>query len=386
MPEKSAFLKPFLAFCGLVFILLLTNLPLMAQEEESVRVQAVFFYSPTCPHCHLVINDVLTPLKMQYGGQLQLVGINTSQKAGVELFAAMHTAFNVPDERKGVPALVVGDIALVGSAEIPEQLPDLITEGLAAGGIGWPDIPGLREAVPNLPPSVGEVDGETAVTARTQSPHTSTEDSSNTLLENEVEINLTQPPSDPIGMAIAWGVAAFLALAFLYALWRLLNDRPHHFDQNAQQLSGYIIPILTLIGLGVALYLAYIEMSQSEAVCGPVGHCNIVQASQYAQIFGIPIAVLGVLNYATIGGLWLIVKFSEGRERHWAIMGLITLTMLSVLFSIYLTALELFVIHAVCAWCLTSAVVSALLMLVIVNGVTKQSKTPKTNIPAAQMR
>ncbi len=56
---------------------------------------------------------------------------------------------------------------------------------------------------------------------------------------------------------------------------------------------SWAVPALALIGLGVALYLSYVELLQVEAVCGPVGECNIVQASPYAQFLGIPIAVLG---------------------------------------------------------------------------------------------
>ena len=71
----------------------------------------------------------------------------------------------------------------------------------------------------------------------------------------------------------------------------------------AHSLS-WAVPILALIGLSVSLYLSYVEVARVEAVCGPVGACNIVQTSVYASLLGIPIAVLGALNYMAIIALW----------------------------------------------------------------------------------
>ena len=59
--------------------------------------------------------------------------------------------FEVPSERLGVPTLVVADMVLVGSVEIPDQFPAIIETGLAQGGIDWPDIPGLAELLASTP-------------------------------------------------------------------------------------------------------------------------------------------------------------------------------------------------------------------------------------------
>ena len=57
----------------------------------------------------------------------------------------------------------------------------------------------------------------------------------------------------------------------------------------------WLIPLLCLVGMGVAGYLSYVETTQVEAVCGPVGDCNTVQQSEYARLFGIlPIGILGI--------------------------------------------------------------------------------------------
>ena len=83
----------------------------------------------------------------------------------------------------------------------------------------------------------------------------------------------------------------------------LKNNQP----QKQTQFPNWLIPILSVIGLGVAGYLAYVEFTQVEAVCGPVGNCNTVQQSAYATLFGvIPIGFLGILGYLAILILWLL--------------------------------------------------------------------------------
>lgn len=59
-----------------------------AQSTDEPVVRAVLFYSPTCGHCHYVINEVLVPLANAYGEQLQIVAIDVSQPEGGQLFQA----------------------------------------------------------------------------------------------------------------------------------------------------------------------------------------------------------------------------------------------------------------------------------------------------------
>lgn len=124
----------------------------VAQAEEPV-VRAVLFWSTTCPHCHVVINETLPPLQARYGDQLQIELIETSDPAGYELYRAAVEAYRVPSDRQGVPALFIGGHHLVGSVEIPRILPGLIEEYLAAGGVDYPDIPGLTGLKPTPRPT-----------------------------------------------------------------------------------------------------------------------------------------------------------------------------------------------------------------------------------------
>ncbi|MEO8355254.1 MAG: vitamin K epoxide reductase family protein [Chloroflexota bacterium] len=128
--------------------------------------------------------------------------------------------------------------------------------------------------------------------------------------------------------------------------------------------SNWIMPLLCVMGLGVAGYLAYVETSDVAAICGPVGDCNTVQQSEYARLFGIlPIGILGMIGYGVILIFWLAGRFTNKRFADFAPLFIFIMTGLGTLFSIYLTFLEPFVIGATCAWCLTSAVLMTALML-----------------------
>jgi uncharacterized membrane protein len=177
------------------------------------------------------------------------------------------------------------------------------------------------------------------------------------------------PPPDPIGMSLASIILAAMVVALLFAVWRMVTGQSAIFDRHSPTYAAHwLIPLLSLAGLGVALYLAYVEISQVEAVCGPVGHCNLVQSSPYARILGIPIAVMGVLNYVAIVILWAGQRVKSLATL--SALGLLSLTLFGTLFSIYLTLLEIFVIRAVCAWCLSSAVITGVLLLLVVVPVT----------------
>ncbi len=362
----------------LFMLILVSQRSVFAQSDNSAIVQAVLFYSPTCPHCHEVIENVLPPLKEQYGEQLQLIGIDTSKQTGSQLYEASVEAFAIPREKLGVPALIVGDVVLVGSAEIPGQFPGIIEQGLADGGISWPAIPNLAQEIPDLPPPARDIVQNEISTATS---NTDTEEIMTDVLTDEA----TKTNEDPAGIAVAWAVLLGMLVALFFVVWRLFrsNLQTKHV---ASGLSSWVIPLLSLIGLTIALYLAYVEIMHVSAVCGPIGRCNVVQSSAFAQIMGIPVAVLGALFYLAIIGSWFLLRHISSRRYSTLANILLALTIAGTLFSIYLTALELFVIHAVCAWCLSSAIVSTALMLIVVTAVTKESTASPTGQSAAQLQ
>jgi uncharacterized membrane protein len=110
--------------------------------------------------------------------------------------------------------------------------------------------------------------------------------------------------------------------------------------------------LVALAGVGVAGYLTWAHYADSSVLCVAGGGCETVQESEYAEIAGIPVAVLGLGAYATI--LALVAWDSVGAR-----LAAASLAFLGLLFSLYLLALQLFVIEAVCIWCMANDVVVA---------------------------
>ena len=108
---------------------------------------------------------------------------------------------------------------------------------------------------------------------------------------------------------------------------------------------------LALAGLAIAVYLSWVHYEDAKPFCvAGGGGCERVQTSDYAELSGIPVAVLGVIGYALIlGSLW--IRGDAGR-----LAGAL-LALSGFGFSAYLTYREVFTIDAICQWCVASAVV-----------------------------
>jgi uncharacterized membrane protein len=92
-------------------------------------------------------------------------------------------------------------------------------------------------------------------------------------------------------------------------------------------------------------------------VCGISHGCETVQTSSYASLVGLPVAILGLMTYVLI----LATLRFQGEN---AFLASYILTLIGLSFSIYLTYREVFTIHAICSWCVSSAIVFALLTVV----------------------
>jgi len=118
---------------------------------------------------------------------------------------------------------------------------------------------------------------------------------------------------------------------------------------------------LAVGGIGVSAYLTYVHASQALPSCA-IGDCDVVNRSAYAQLMGLPTASWGLLQYVTL--LCLIVWQALVRPApKLTILGIFGLSLSGMLFSGYLTYVEVAVIHAICMWCMASAVLITLIFI-----------------------
>jgi uncharacterized membrane protein/thiol-disulfide isomerase/thioredoxin len=341
-----------------------------AQEESSPVVNAVLFYSPSCAHCEYVITQVLPPLFQQYAEQLNIIGIDITQSVGRALFLNALQYFQI--ETGGVPFLVIDNTYLIGSIDIPDKLPGMVEQYLAQGGVDWPAIPGLAEVLASslaTPVPTLETTSESQPTASSLTPSplaaSPTPSTGGMVLSSDNYLSIgDRLARDPAGNALALIVLAGMLVSLYFGFTTFQQSD----SLNPVNSIRWLIPLLCIIGLAVAGYLAYVEARQVEAFCGPVGDCNTVQQSAYARLFGVlPIGVLGMIGYVMILLAWTVSKLSNQRNSAYASLALFTMSTFGVLFSIYLTFLEPFVIGATCAWCLTSAIIMTALLWLSIN-------------------
>jgi uncharacterized membrane protein/thiol-disulfide isomerase/thioredoxin len=299
--------------------------PPVSEENPSLPVvHLLLFWTSDCHACRTVMDQALPPLKEKYGEQLTVDYVDVVTGEDVDRFYQVAAAFGIPPEQADLPMLIVGDQVLFGAERIPAELPGLVEMYLAEGGVELPDITRLVEAAASPDATL---------------------------------------PARPDGFNLAIGVMVFMVVALLYALAAALSGK----SLLSFLRPGWADPLFTILalaGLGVALYLAYVETQAVSAVCGPVGDCNAVQSSPYARLFGVlPIGVLGLIGYLAIFAGWFYPRLRADRIAQFAPLVVFGMALFGVIFSIYLTYLEPFVIRAVCMWCLSSAVIMTLLLL-----------------------
>ena len=112
-----------------------------------------------------------------------------------------------------------------------------------------------------------------------------------------------------------------------------------------------VLGMLAAAGLLLSAYLTWVHFAQVAPVCvGGSGGCETVQSSRYATVLGVPVAVLGIIGYAGL-------LFSAVLRGELGVYLGFLIALVGTLFSAYLTYLEVFVIHAICQWCVASAAI-----------------------------
>lgn len=122
-----------------------------------------------------------------------------------------------------------------------------------------------------------------------------------------------------------------------------------------------VLAALSLAGVFLATYLTLYKLGYIGTLACGTGECEKVQTSRWASLFGAPVALWGVGFYAAMFGLSLAGSFGTLVESRTTSVALVAMSACGVLFSSWLTYLEIAQIHAICRYC----VVSATLVLVL---------------------
>lgn len=365
---------------------------LIVEAQNDSKVYGVLFFSPSCPHCHQVILEDLPPIQEQFGDDLVVFMFDVTTADGQAMAQSAYEYYSIPRGDRGVPMMIINEQVLVGSIQIPTQLPTITENGLRNGGIPVPQFPLMLEAYEQWRAQSQPVEAVDPVDTETVSPFQA-------ILEHDpvasvvtiailaglvisvVGIGVTRRDGFPLFvpqlMVILSSVVVFL-LAFSILLAQEINMLALVVISLAFVgvilVSGLAVfgervrvsvVVLTVVGLVISAYMAYIELTANPAVCGAIGDCNAVQQSEYAFIMGVPIGVIGLVGYVCMLGLSLMVIFAPIVYRSGFVIMLQIFVIIAGIFTIYLTFLEPFVIGAVCTWCLLSALVVMNLMWLV---------------------
>ena len=128
------------------------------------------------------------------------------------------------------------------------------------------------------------------------------------------------------------------------------------------------VAVVALAGVALAGYLTYVHYQPEALICTAGGGCETVQDSSYAELFGVPVALLGLLSYVAV-----LVLVAWDSELARTLAAAVALT--AVGFVVYLVTLQAFVIDAWCIWCMVNDLV--LVPLLAILAIWRTLRTPE---------
>lgn len=131
---------------------------------------------------------------------------------------------------------------------------------------------------------------------------------------------------------------------------------------RAESARILLVPGLAALGLADSAYLSVTHLAGELPACGGYAGCAEVNSSPYAFVFGLPIAYIGSALYLTVLGIALWRTGATGAARAQGTLLLYGLLLAGATFMAYLTAVEFFVLRAVCYWCLALAAITFVLL------------------------
>lgn len=145
-----------------------------------------------------------------------------------------------------------------------------------------------------------------------------------------------------------------------------------------------IVAALALAGIFVALYLLLYKLGMIGALSCAVGSCEIVNTSKWATFLGLPVAGWGVGFYIGMFVLAMASTREEYAESQTISAVLLAVATTGVVFSAWLTYLELFEIHAICQWCVVSAIIVTVIFFVTIADYREKSRKEESESALAE--
>jgi len=135
----------------------------------------------------------------------------------------------------------------------------------------------------------------------------------------------------------------------------------------------WISAVLCGLGIVVSGYLASKRLTGGSLACTRWAQCDVVNNSLYSKFLGIPVSFIGLVAYLMLLALAVAALRTDGRVQRQMLLLSLLFSICGVGFSIYLTYIEVYVIEALCSWCVASAIIIALLAILGVVNVLRSA-------------
>lgn len=137
---------------------------------------------------------------------------------------------------------------------------------------------------------------------------------------------------------------------------------PDAANAGRARRAALMVALGSLAGVGIAGYLTWHRLAGTPLLCGGTNDCDLVNSSRFAFLLGIPVAYLGLAMYLALVALaaWLLLAPAKAPAFLPAVI--LGLAAGGAAFSLYLTATEVFVLRAICRWCVASQAVILLVL------------------------
>ena len=146
----------------------------------------------------------------------------------------------------------------------------------------------------------------------------------------------------------------------------------HNLKDKTDLALSWAIIIISILGALDSIYLLVYKLTGNSQMCLGNGGCHDVNFSSYSEIYGIPISVFGLAAYLVIAGIVLLESRLRLAKENGPLL-VFGMSLAGVAFSAYLTYLELYVIHAVCPFCVASAIIITLIFILAIIRLIKQT-------------